>query len=207
MSGDDTTTTASTEETFTRAQVRNMIAAEVRKVREQFADYDDLKRQAAEADKSKSAIERIEAKLDETTKRAEKAEREALVREVADELGVSMRIARKFEGKTRDELLADGRETLTDMGIEPDKSKRKSTASTKSTKDETDGDDGDTDEGGTDRQDDEGTEQQQTTEAAPVRRRRPVETLRSGSPAARSGGAPDLETMDPLELVKNVRRG
>lgn len=204
MSGDDTT--ASTDETFTRAQVRAMIAAEVRKVREQFADYDDLKTRAAEADKSKSAIERIEAKLDETTKRAERAERDALVREVADELGVSMRIARKFEGKTRDELLADGRETLTDMGIEPDKSKRKSSTSTKG---ETDGNDGDTDEDDTDRQDSggEGTEQQQTTEQAPARRRRPVETLRSGSPAARTGGAPDLETMDPLKLIENVRRG
>lgn len=195
------------DETFTRAEVRRMIAAEVRKVREQYADYDDLKAAAGEADKSKSAIERIEAKLDEATKRAEKAERDNLVRDVADELGVSMRIARKFEGKTREELLADGRDTLIDMGIEPDKSKRNAKDSNRQ---DANGDGG-TDEGGDGdgaQDDGKGTEQQQTAEQPPTRRRRPVETLRSGSPAARSGGgAEDPETMDPLKLIENVRRG
>jgi hypothetical protein len=193
----DEDVTSKTEELFTRAQVRAMIGAEVKKVREQYADYDDLKARAAEADKSKSAIERIEAKLDETTKRAEKAEREALVREVADELGVSVRMARKFDGKTREEMLADGRDTLSDMGIEPDKGKRKA-------KDETT--DGDTDDSAgneTGSGDGEAGGQQETERTAPTprRQRRPVERLRSGAPATES----KAEETDPLKLVENVR--
>lgn len=197
-----------TEETFTRAQVRAMIGAEVKKVREQFADYDDLKSAAGEADKSKSAIERIEAKLDEATKRADKAERETLIRDVADQLGVSVRMARKFEGKTLDEMLADGRETLTDMGIEPDKSKRtsKSSTSTDTTNDENSNGDQQQDDTGTD-DGDQGKAGGDTPPQPPARQRRPVENLRSGAPAARSGGAEDPETMDPLKLIANVRRG
>lgn len=192
---DDDSTKA--EETFTRAQVRAMIGAEVKKVREQYADYDDLKARAAEADKSKSAIERIEAKLDETTKRAEKAEREALVREVADELGVSVRMARKFDGQTREEMIADGRDTLTDMGIEPDKSKRKAK--------EADSDDsGDVDDsaGKGSGSGDDAADRQETVRTAPQRRpRRPVESLRSGAPATDG----KTEETDPLKLVADVR--
>jgi hypothetical protein len=193
MADDDGT--SKTEETFTRAQVRAMIGAEVKKVREQYADYDDLKAKAAEADKSKSAIERIEAKLDETTKRAEKAERDALVREVADELGVSVKIARKFDGATREEMLADGRETLSDMGIEPDKGKRKAKDTTT---------DGDTDDSaGNETGSGEAGGQQETERTAPParRRQRPVEQLRSGAPATES----KAEETDPLKLVENVR--
>lgn len=185
------------DETFTRAEVRRMIAAEVRKVREQYADYDDLKAAAGEADKSKSAIERIEAKLDEATKRAEKAERDNLVRDVADELGVSMRIARKFDGKTREELLADGRETLSDMGIEPDKSKRKTTDA--NTDDSSGADDSAGQPAGAD-DGEAGKDAGRSTPPAP-RRRRPVEDLRSGAPAPQN--AP--EETDPLKLVANVR--
>ena len=192
---DDDEGTTNTETTFTRAQVRRMIAAEVQKVHEKYADYDDLKAKAAEADKNKSAIERIEAKLDETTKRAEKAEREALVREVADELGVSMRIARKFDGKTREELLADGRETLTDMGIEPDKTKRKTKEPTTDTDDDPAGNDagGDAETGG---------QQEPERTPPPARRpRRPVEALRSGAPTTEA--KPD-ET-DPMKLTEGIR--
>jgi hypothetical protein len=196
MADDDGT--GKTEETFTRAQVRAMIGAEVKKVRDQYADYDDLKARAAEADKSKTAIERIEAKLDETTKRAEKAERESLVREVADELGVSVRMARKFDGKTREEMLADGRDTLSDMGIEPDKTKRK--AKTSEVDDEDGGAAGSDEDG---EQQTAGRQDDARSELAPParRQRRPVEQLRSGAPATPG----KTEETDPLKLVADVR--
>jgi hypothetical protein len=194
MADDDGT--SKTEETFTRAQVRAMIGAEVKKVREQYADYDDLKARAAEADKSKTAIERIEAKLDEATKRADKAERDNLVREVADELGVSVKIARKFDGATREEMLSDGRETLADMGIEPDKSKRKAKEPTTDADDDSAGSDA-----GRAASDDEGQQDTGRSEPQQRRPRRPVETLRSGAPATQA--KPD-ET-DPMKLTEGIR--
>jgi hypothetical protein len=188
---DDDDPTTTNPEMFTRAQVRAMIASEVQKVRKSFADYDELKAQAAEADKSKSAIERIEAKLDEATKRADKAEEANLRREVADELGLTARQARRLSGKTRDELLADGREYIEDNGITP---KTKGTADDGRKKDD-DGDGRQTAEPETDADKD--------SEPAPRRaRQRPTETLHNGAPVT-TGRA---EEQDPLKLIENVRR-
>jgi hypothetical protein len=193
--------------TFTQTEVDKIVRDRLAREREKYADYDELKAQAAEAGKSKTAMERIEAKLDEATKRADKAERDALIRDVADELGVSVRIARKFEGKTRDELLADGRETLTDMGIEPDKSKRSKPEPTGKADEGDDGTDEDDDKpqqrGTAGKQDDADAEPQQQVERP--RRERPRESLRSGAPSTPSGGRED--DLDPLKLVAGIRRG
>src|SRR5690349_13467287 len=89
-----------TEETFTRGQVRAMIGAEVKKVREQFADYDDLKARAAEADQSKGKIDQVLEKLAIADKRAADAELATMRRDVADELGLTAKQARKLHGST-----------------------------------------------------------------------------------------------------------
>ena len=195
MSTDDDT--GSGERTFTKAEFARELAKQVREAlareREKYADYDDLKAQAAEAGKSKSAIERIEAKLDEATKRADKAEEANMRREVADELGLSARQARRLSGKTRDELLADGREMIEDLGIKP-----KGKASTRGD-DTGNGDDDNKPSSSTRTRDDE-DEQQQRPE--PQRRRKPIETLRNGAPASRQ----EPEETDPLKLVEKVRR-
>src|SRR5690348_14144737 len=88
MADDDGT--SGTTKTLTQADIDRAFAAGASREREKltakYADYDELKAKAAEADKSKSQLDRIEQKLAETTERAAKAERDALVREVADEL-------------------------------------------------------------------------------------------------------------------------
>lgn len=203
MSGDDDTGNGGAK-TFTQADVDRIVRERIAREREKYADYDDLKAKAAEADKSKSQLDRIETKLAESEKRAEKAERDGLIRDVADELGVSVKVARKFEGKTRDELLADGRETLSDMGIEPDKSKRK----TKSTKpdddasDDADDDAGQGGEGDDDTDDDSEQQDTQREQRRPSPRRRPRE-LSSGAQMSSGGGR---DERDPLKLIEGVPR-
>ena len=178
--------------TFTQADVDKIVRERIAREREKYADYDELKARAAEADKSKSAIERIEAKLDEATKRADRAEEANMRREVADELGLTPRQARRLQGNTREELLADGREYMEDNGIKPKSSGTKDDGKTDSDSDK-DSDDG--------KADDEDRSQQQERNR-PSTRQRPTETLRSGAPA--TTGKP--EETDPLKLVANVRR-
>jgi hypothetical protein len=193
--------------TFTQADVDRIVRDRLERERAKYADYDDLKAKAAEADKSKSQLDRIEAKLAESEKRADQLTRDGLIRDVAEELGVSVKVARKFEGKTRDELLADGRETLRDMGIEPDKSKRKKTTDDKGSEGGdaggTDDADDDTDEG---REGDTDADEQRTGSTRETEqretRRRPRE-LRSG--AAMSPGG--REERDPMKLIAGVPRG
>lgn len=205
---DDNDTGNGAGQTFTQADVDRIVRDRIARERAKYADYDDLKERASEADKSKTALERIEAKLGEQIARADRAERESLIRDVAAELGVPVKVARKFEGKTRDELLADGRETLTEMGIEPDKGKRSNAGGKPPAADKDDTDAEDKDEADTDaprgRQqaaDDDGAG---SGRPATGRRVRPMESLRSGAPGA---GRDESETLNPLKLVENVRRG
>lgn len=205
-----------TTDTFTRADVRRMIGAEVAKVREQFADYDDLKTRAAEADKSKSQLDRIESQLAEQVKRADQAERETLIRDVAEHFGVSVKVARKFEGKTKSEMIADGVETLTDMGIEPDKGKRTTAPGKAVERNQADADSGgqdddsdngnghDDDAGDDSGNGDDSREQTTTNRPAPTRRGRPTERLRSGAPGA-SGNGPGAEGLTPEQLAAKIR--
>lgn len=104
------------ERTFTKGELARQVAAAVRaataKVREEYADYDDLRKTADAAKGQETALERMQKQLEELSTRNTKLDREAMVREVADELEISVRQARRLEGKTKAELLADGREFL-----------------------------------------------------------------------------------------------
>lgn len=189
---------AKTEPTFTRAQMAKMVNAQVReKVAAALAEYgdlDELKRKAAEADKQKSQLDRIEEQLKASEARAARAERDGLIREVADELGISLRLAKRLEGSTKAELLADGRDTMEDLGFKP---KGKANGSTGTKGEATDGE--------TDAEDDSANEQQDETpsrQPAPARTARPRETLRSGAPRT---DTPPEET-NPLKLVENIPR-
>jgi hypothetical protein len=196
---DDTGNETRTEATFTRAQMAREVARQVReKVAASLAEYgdlDELRSKAAEADKMKSQLDRIEQRFIESEKRAEKAERETLTRRVADELGISMRLAGKLEGKSYAELLADGRDMIEDLGITPKGKKPSNDAA----------DDGDTD--GADRGEQDRSPQDREKEDAPpprevVRRTRPREELLSGAP--RTETAP--EETDPLKLAALIPR-
>lgn len=198
MADDDDSTT--TEETFTRKQVRAMIAAEVRKVSERYADYDDLKTRADAADGAKDKIDKVLEKLEAAENRAASAELENARRDVADELGLTPKQARRLSGKTREELLADGRELIDDLGIKPRAKQQDSAgkgAATETDEDETDGTDDDVE--------DVETEQEETPppRQAPARRpARPRETLRSGAP--RTPTQPD--ELDPAKLAALIPR-
>ncbi len=184
----------STGRTFTQADVDRIVADRLARERARYADYDDLKARAAEADKNKSQLDKIVEKLDAAEKRAANLELESTRREVADELGLTLKQVKRLQGKTRDELLADGREYIADNGLKPKTTKNDTDTKNDDAGTDADAESGNGYDGATQSRDDEPP----TTN----RRRRPTETLRSGAPATRE--APDVT--DPLELVKNVRR-
>jgi len=200
MTIEDDDAKGGTEPTFTRAQMAKMVNAQVReKVAAALAEYgdlDELKAKAAQADKNASQLDRIEQQLKAAEERASKAERDGLVRRVADELGISVRLAGKLDGKTFDEMLADGKDMIDDLGIKP-KGKKSTTSTTKQQEgadDEADAEDGD------DAQQDE--EPKATRQTAPARAARPRENLRSG--ATRTAAEP--EETNPLKLVESIPR-
>jgi hypothetical protein len=80
--------------------------------RERFKDYDDLKSRAAEADKNKSALDKLLEKVSGLEERASKAEAAALRADVAQAKGLTPTQAKRLQGKTREELEADADELL-----------------------------------------------------------------------------------------------
>lgn len=209
MGTDDGTTDSGAsggEKTFTRAEVRAMIAAEVKKVREQFGDYDELKQQAAAAAGEASKIDKLTSAVEALTKRAESAELDVARRAIADEFGLNPKEARRLRGKSADELRSDAQEFVDDMGI--DVEARKKGGAPKGDAGRQQGGDAAGNEGGN------GDEGQQGSgddadagrrTPAPRAGRRPTETLTSGV-AGSANGEPDLEKLDPLELIKGVPR-
>lgn len=111
MADDDSTSA----KTFTQAELDAVVRDRLKREREKYADYDDLKAKAAEVDKSKTQLDKLQEQLEGMARRAEDGERRATVREVADELGISVKQASRLKGSTKDELLADGREFLDDF--------------------------------------------------------------------------------------------
>jgi hypothetical protein len=191
--------------TFTQADLDRAAAAGAHREREKlnakYADYDDLKAAASNADKSKSQLDKLTEQMTALAKRAESADLEVARRDVADEFGLTRKEARRLSGKSADELRADAQELVDDLGI--DVAARKAKTTTTKTTTETDGDAGKGTEGdGTDDAQQGGETDAQRTPAAG---RRPKETLRSGAPGT-TGAEPDLEKMDPLELVAKVPR-
>jgi len=151
---DDTGTTGG--KTFTQAELNAVVQDRLKREREKYADYDELKAKAAEADKAASQLDKIQQQMTAMAERAEKSERQTMIREVADELKISVKKAERLQGKTKEELLSDGRDFYAD--------------DLKSGNSEAEGESA------------EGAPQQQTT----AQRGRPKETLRSGAPRTES---------------------
>jgi len=197
---DNAGTTKTDEPMFTRAQFAREVAKQVREkvasALSEYGDLDELRAKAAEADKQASQLDRIEQQLKAAQERADKAERDGVVRRVADELGISTRLASKLSGKTYEELLADGKDMIDDLGIKP---KPKAGSKTTTTDDGT-ATDGDGEDDGTQQGEDDA--QATSRQTATTRTARPRETLRSG--ATRTATAP--EVTNPMELVKNIPR-
>lgn len=180
--GDEDPTTGKTEETFTRAQVRAMIAAEVRKAREGFADYDDLKARAAEADKSKTQLDKVLEKLTQAEERTKKLEAAQTRSSVIAAKKLPANLAKWLPtGGTEEELTSKADELLADW---------------KASGGKIDGeDDGNTEQ--------DGNEGKATPPAQPAARTgRPREDLRSGAPTT----AREPEETDPLKLAALIPR-
>lgn len=182
------------EKKFTQADLDRVVADRLSRERAKFSDYDDLKKAAEAAAGSKSQLDKIQEQLTKAEERAAKAEREALRSSVAQELGLTPRQARKLEGATREEMLADGREMVEDFGI------KKAGASTTGNDDDK-GSEGGEGAANTAGDDDEGKQQEGQEGARPAPRSRPRE-LRSGA----AMGAPSTEEMDPIKLAASVAK-
>lgn len=186
--------------TFTQADLDKAAAAaayrEREKAKERYADYDDLKKAASEADKSKSQIEKLTQSIEALTTRAEKSDHELARRDVAAEFGLTPREARRLTGKTVEDLRADARDLVEDLGIDVEARKKSGPASSsKSTTEPKEGEGTEGNEGAP-----EGTTETQTTRTPATSR--PRETLRSGAPST----AVKPEETDPLKLADLVSR-
>lgn len=126
MSGDTSTTTpeggstttpaAPVDKTFTQADVDRIVADRLRRERERFADYDDLKQRAQAADASKSDLEKLAARVEAAEKKAADMEAKALRAEVAQAKGLTPAQARRLQGSTKEELEADADDLLASFG-------------------------------------------------------------------------------------------
>jgi hypothetical protein len=188
---DNTGTTGGTS--FTQAQVDAIVRDRIARERAKFADYDDLKQAAEAAGKSKTQLDKMQEQLDKMEKRALAAEADSMRSSVAAELGLTPRQARRLSGNTRDELLADGRELLDDLGIKP---------GTKGQDGKKDDDKG-TDDNGTNDADDEDDDTDKSKTPAP-RTARTTESLRNGAPISR--GTSEPEETDPMKLAAKIPR-
>ena len=77
---------------------------------------DELGKVKADQDASKSDMQKVLDKVAGLEKRAEEAERKALVAEVASEQKLTPAQARRLQGSTRDELEADAKDLLEAFG-------------------------------------------------------------------------------------------
>lgn len=175
---DDTGTTG---KTFTQADVDKLIRDRLARERAKYADYDELKTAASEADKSKTQLDKLSQQIGELTSRAEKAEAATTRAKVVAAKKLPPALAKRLQGKTEEELSADADELLADWKAAGGK-----VDDGESGKAEQDGDNGN------------GT--LPARPAAPSGR--PREDLRSGAPA--TPRAP--EETNPLKLAALVPR-
>jgi hypothetical protein len=182
---------ADDDKTFTQADVDRIVRERIAREREKFSDYDELKKAAETAGKDKSQIEKLTQSIEALTQRAEKADHELARRDVAAEFGLTAREAKRLSGKTLDELRADAREMVEDLGIDVEARKKGATTATKESTTE-----GEEAEGASDTSRDE--EKPSTSTARPAGR--PKETLRSGSPSTTA----KPEETDPMKLADAI---
>lgn len=180
MADDDTGSTGG--KTFTQAEVDTIVRDRLKREREatatKYADYDDLKRAAAEGDKNKTQLDKVSEQLAALTERAEKAEVAKLRSDVIAAKKIPPSLAKRLQGKTEEELNADADELLSDW---------------KAAGGKVDGDEGEQ----------EGDEGKATPPARPAARTgRPREDLRSGAPTT----AREPEETNPLKLAELIPR-
>lgn len=109
---------------FTQADVDRIVADRLARERGKYADYDELKRKAADADKTKSDVDKLTEAVRTLTERAEKAEIATMKREVADRFKLPKSFANRLGGKTTEDLEREAREMvdeLKSLGVDLDK--------------------------------------------------------------------------------------
>jgi hypothetical protein len=102
------------DQTFTQADVDRIVRERVKREREKFADYDDLKARAGNATT-------LEERVAEIERQAKESEERALRAEVANAKGLTPTQAKRLVGTTREELEADAADLLADIGAQKKK--------------------------------------------------------------------------------------
>lgn len=119
MATDEGTTTgtdAGAGKTFSQADVDRIVRDRIAREREKYADYDEVKSKAADADKNATALDKLLAKVSDLEAGLKKSNQDALRAQVALDMKLSPRQAKRLQGGTREELEADARELLEDWG-------------------------------------------------------------------------------------------
>jgi hypothetical protein len=96
-------------QTFTQADVDRIVRERVKRERDKFADYDQLKERAGQSTTLEERVAGLEAAV-------KTAEQRALRAEVANAKGLTPTQAKRLVGETREELEADADELLADIG-------------------------------------------------------------------------------------------
>lgn len=102
-------------------QLDRIIGERLARERGKYAGYDDLKAKAAKFDEienqNKTELQKALERAEAAEKAAKQAVREKLQREIADELGLPVKLASRLKGDTADEMRADGAEIAADLGV------------------------------------------------------------------------------------------
>jgi hypothetical protein len=107
--------------TFTQAELDHQISERLRREREKYADYPELRKRAEAADAQKSDIDKLTATVQALADRAEKAELENMRREVADGAKLPAFLRSSLTAKTKEDLERQAREMvegLKSMGVD-----------------------------------------------------------------------------------------
>lgn len=109
------------EKTFTQAEIDALISERLKREREKYKDYDELKTKAekwaqkeqadmSEAEKLQAKIAEYERQLAEKEQEAQLAKTEALKLRILDELALPKSFASRIFGRKEDEIRADAGE-------------------------------------------------------------------------------------------------
>ena len=137
---------AASERTFTQAEMDSIIGERLKRAREKYADYDELKAKAAKFDEAEEASkselqkaveerDRLKAKLDKLEAEAERAEQ---VAKVAAEQGVDAALLARMSGDVEDnaKFLKEQMANAPKYGTVPDFGEANAPAGKKSTADQ-----------------------------------------------------------------------
>jgi hypothetical protein len=108
-----------------QAELDKMLGERLNRERAKYADYDELKKKAAEHDKTVEAQKTEAEKLAERAAAAEKAAGEHQLRALRAEVALAKKLtpsqAKRIVGSTKEELEADADELLKDLAVTPAK--------------------------------------------------------------------------------------